>query len=362
MTRNPNSVSFSRRRLLQTLGTVGAAGLAGCGGEGGSGEGSTSTDGSDFTETESTDTSSQTETSVEDVEHVDLSYWPQEFLLTGEGYEGMMFDSWSPQQIRAESGESPLEVSYLENPYQDLNFAPEEVPETFLQVWNEGDYWASAKVDQLPGGISSDGVKQSLESNGYEKVNEIGEFGVYSIDGTKKVHAVSPEHHVIAANITKTKSFDASQSQLRDYLEDVLRDNVNGESGEPSEIAQLREALGPKDTFGAVNQPGVNNFAVNSGVFVYHSELGKGYQPTHGAASVDVEEGTKYGAWLFEEEDIAEEVKTTLRNDNKKVYNDWEDISRDGRIMRATGQIDLDSHIENSKHIKNGGLLVRPKI
>lgn len=370
MTRDTDSSPVSRRYLLQTLGTAGAAGLAGCGGGGnggsGAGGGSSPTGTSGVSgqddEVPSGDGSDAETTEVDSVEHVDLGHWPREYLLSsGEDYEITLFDSWSPQQVKEETGTIPLEVSYLENPYHQLNFSPEEVPETFLQLWNDGDYWASAKVDQLLGSTSGEDVKQSLEENDYEQINEIGNFGVYSKDASETVHAVSSDRHAIAANITQDRTEDASQSQLEDYLEDVLRQKADGHAEEPEEIAELREALGPKDTFGAANQIGGNNFLYED-KFVYNSELGDGYQPTHGATSVDVEEGQKYRAWLFEEEDIAEEVKTTLLNDDKQHYNDWEEISVDGRIMQAEGQIDLGSQIENSKHIENQGLLVSPQI
>lgn len=342
----------TRRRFVnETLAALGAGatvGLAGCSGDNGSNSSPTEEEdgGIEVEDDESGDDGVETTTSP-DVEHVGLNHWDTYVLAPSDNAGAMMVDSWSPSQFKQAFGVSPIEVSNLNHDdtpaYENVGFSPGDVPETFVQRWENSSYVSGVKIDQLPGTATGQSTASDLRGNGYEKVGEVGEFDIYSKTAAESVHAVSNDFHAFAANILDESTREGMTSQHRNYLEKVLQEDVEDNFELPEEVQLLREALGPRDTFNVVNSEGYEHASPNDKMVGAMTEE---YQPSYGATSVDVDEGLKYGAWVFQDSDLAQNVYDRLMSN--RVRNNWQNLEVEGRILTAAGQINMESRIENS--------------
>lgn len=345
---------YTRRYLLQTLGAGAAAGLAGCSGGGNNGSEPASTP-----QPENDTETTSTPTPDPEVEHVDLDSWNNYILDASENPGQYVVGSWSPQQIDEAVGTVPLAVSYVDNPHQALNFEPGEVPETFVQLYDGTDKITTAKVNQLPGGIEAEDVKQSLTDNGYTKASEESGFDIYTGDGNI-VHAVAEDRHAMAAHIFNAGEDTSEFNQT--YLESVL----SHREGEPAqEIQELQEALGPKDTFGVVGSESYESVTLSPFV-ISHSDFPQEYQPEYAATSVDVGDDTKHGAYIFDDESTAAASAGGLQQMGEEYHNGWRNVTQEGRIIKAEGEASLESLIENGGHLDfNRGaraMLINPEI
>ncbi len=341
---------YTRRYLLQTLGAGAAAGLAGCSGGGNNGSEPASTP-----EPENDTETTSTPTPDPEVEHVDLDSWNNYILDASENPGQYVVGSWSPQQIDEAVGTVPLAVSYVDNPHQALNFEPDEVPETFVQAYSGTDNWTTAKIDQLPGGVEAEDVKQSLTDNSYTKASEESGFDIYTGDGNI-VHAVAEDRHALGADIFEGEAPSSDFNQR--YLEAVL----SHQGGEPeSEVIELQNALGPRDTFSVASKESFAMLEGTSTDVVSHPHFGEEYQPEFVATSLDAEDAKKHVAYLFEDQDTANTVAATLMQRHKEgmqYRNQWTNISQNGRIMKAEGEVDLGSKIESGNHLNYNGMMV----
>jgi hypothetical protein len=60
-------------------------------------------------------------------------------------------------------------------------------------------------------------------------------------------------------------------------------------------------------------------------------------QPEYGLASVNMEDATKSGAWLFESESKARTAKGALSNAEGELWRGYTNVEREGDVVTANG-------------------------
>jgi len=91
----------------------------------------------------------------------------------------------------------------------------------------------------------------------------------------------------------------------------------------PGHAIQLR------DTFGMLDQVSKEDN------FDYIHGLSESSQPSVGATTLGIDEGAKYSAWVFEDEQLATSVRNYLQNEG--LRNGYETVETDGRVLKAVG-------------------------
>lgn len=322
--------------MLQTLGaTAGAAGLAGCGGTGGgtsgggSGGESSDVEGEDNPATESS--TEESSKNIPDISPKDFAAaWTQ---VPEDGRVPVDISSFSPDQVKDITDQTKMHGLFAKSSYDDINYSPEDVPQTFIQYFSgpstDVRSSSSVKVDQLSEDVTYDQVISSLEDEGYEQVEEQGEFSVYRNLSSDTVYGVGPGTVVMGTNYLNSNE-SATNSTHR---ADVISALEHRKEGEVDFTEDMKEAIGSLDVRDSLevitNQERID--------LVQAEEI---YQPKVGASSVDLEEETKYGAWVFDDEEIAEEVYNYLSEGGTRSYG-WERIDRDGRVVTAGGEARL---------------------
>jgi hypothetical protein len=341
MTRDTDLSPVSRRYMLQTLGTVGAAGLAGCGGNGGSGAGGGSSptgtsdvsgedegddpsgDGSDPETTEANNTAEQIP--------------PEDFIAAWmqSTDEPIQTNSFSPAKVDKKYGQTRTENVQGHVAYEDLNYSPEDVPQAFVQEFLD-PVLSAVKVDRLPADVESGDVASTLEENGYENVQDMDEFSVYRNLSSDAVYAIGDSEVVIGVNY-RNPAREAEVSQHEEDVKDAVEQRVEGDISWTEEI---------RDAFGALEDTGeslaIQEKGISGGKLV--EDLDERYQPEVGILSVDLEEETKYGAWIFEDQNTAEWVYRDLEEGGTRYG--WQSIERDENVITATGQPKIKQNLE----------------
>lgn len=332
----------TRRYFLQTLGAAGAAGLAGCGGNGtggsGGGGGSNPTDtpdasGQDDGDEPSGDGSDPETTEANNtVEQIP----PEEFmaLWMQSTDDHIQANSFPPAKVDEKYGETLTGNVQGSAAYDHLNYSNEEVPQTFVQEFFN-PVISAVKVDRLPAEVESGDVASTLEENGYENVQDMDEFSVYRNLSSDAVYAVGDSEVVIGVNYSNPAR-EAEVSQHEEDVKDAVEQRIEGDISWTEEIRDAVGALkGTGDSL-AVWEKGISGEDIVGG-------LDKRYQPEVGLSSVDLEEETKYGAWVFDDEDTAELVYGDLEEGGTRYG--WQSIERDGNVITALGESQVEQNL-----------------
>jgi len=308
-----------RRYVLQTLGALGTGGLAGClGGD----SSDSSEDLEDGTETDSTPEETSTpepDYSLPESEHVNPVDMATEWMIfpddQGDDLEAV---AMSPSKLSENYDASFTEDIGADDKYGMFEFSHFDIPETYVQRAMEP--WESLyKVDQLPGNVSEGDVTQQLENAGYSKQHERGDFEVYRGEGG--FHAVGNDRHVVVL-----EGDVASISQQRDLMFRVLEETNENRYKIPEAMQRGLEQIDGRDSLTLMKGPGYVPMP---------SADTNTHQPNIGMSSVDFEEGTKYGAWPFEDKQSAENALTLLQNN--EVRDGYSNLELDNKTVTASG-------------------------
>lgn len=317
MTRKPNAFYFSRRRVLQTLGATGAAAVAGCMGGGSDEPDSEETPTEDEQNNAPSQTSEEPNYGLPDSEHIEPDEFVTGWMLLPPG-EDLSAMAYSPSQTSEQHGTTYAETQNVDYLYDMFEFHDSDIPETFVQEKN--NQWQSEmKVDQLPNNVSEEDVAQQLQDAGYHKDTEIGDFDVYR-GGEGGPRAVGQGKHILSHPINIGDDESAMQ-----YMDNFLSQRVEDELRPGDETMGVINALNVKDSI-TLRKNEHNNLVTG---------VNDSRQPVMGAASVDMEAGEKYGAWIFEDEQTAGTVHAMKKDEDLLGY--FEEISQESRIITARG-------------------------
>jgi hypothetical protein len=76
-------------------------------------------------------------------------------------------------------------------------------------------------------------------------------------------------------------------------------------------------------------------------------------QPEYGLSSVDLQEGSKTGAWPFQTENEAESAEKVLES-REQLMNGYESVGRNGRVVLGSGNYDIEEMNEGkSRRLSN---------
>lgn len=318
----------TRRYVLQTLGAVGAAGLAGCSGSDNSTSSPDSSSGGSDPEPEADSEPVEDEEpdySLPESEHADITEMATNWMILGDDNgQDLQAVAYSPSKL-AENYDKAF-VDNLErydvSTYSPFEFSKTDVPESFVQ--KAGTPWNSHyKVDQFPDNVTEDDLASQLQDAGFEKVDEGGDFEVYT-DGTTP-HAVGEERHVVVL-----PGQTASGGETEILMSRVIKENNQDRYDVPDIIRDGIEALEVEDSLT------VQNTLAGGMEYMPSTESGS-LQPEYGLASVDFEDGIKFGAWPFKSESTAEQAANVLSNLEGELRDGYENVGRQGRVVTASG-------------------------
>jgi len=320
MTQHSNSLPFSRRGLLQSVGSAGLVGLAGCMG------------GDSDQDAESTDTADKTPEPTEDPgpdydvpesEHMDLGQMARDWGAVFPN--GNVTSGFSPSQMYEAVDDPDVLRNIAPGLYEVFDFDHRHVPETFIQRdWSNSSEWV--KVDQLPGDTTRGGLEESLEEEGFEKVEEKEEFTVYKNSSRSEARAVSDNYHVTSYGSDLGSEFTIDQHL--DQLDTVLNHYQLPEMQINDHAQDVLDRLEVDDYLGLATPD------VETPFFVGGLDTEK--QPIVGAYTGDLDTDSKEGVWKFENETFAEEAYSILTNGD--VPSGYDSVERQGQYVRATGE------------------------
>lgn len=303
----------TRRYMLQTLGATGAAAVAGCMGGGGDEPDSEETPVDEEEDSTPVQTTEEPDYELPESEHVDTADFFKEWMLLPPGDE-FAAASYSPSKLNEQYDTTLLSVIGQEHNYDIFDFSEADIPEAFVEE-DQGDYKPTLKVDQLPGGVSEEDVIQQLQDAGYSKDRQIGGFEVYTGEGEPR--AVGKGRHILG-----WVSGSAPNQAIHNYMNSVLEQETEDQLKPGPETKAVVDALNIQDSL--TIQKGIGT----------SMPINRNYQPELGATSVNFEEGTKYGAWVFEDEETAETAYSMLEPDDS--FSNFENIERNGRFITAS--------------------------
>jgi len=344
-------LDVSRRRLLNLFGATIAAGLAGCSGLGGdSGNGSTPVDRTDERPEdtpEEENTPEDTTTSEAKAEHVPTGQLAEEWLQDppqGDKYPNVViFDSYSPSRLHNAIGMTLEGMTAAESAYDRLpGFSPQDIPETFYQLTTLP---STIKVDQLPGHISVGRMGEILHEGGYAEVSSVGNFDVYARSGDQSAHAVGEGRFVSSMNMFTPVHRTGAESHRND-LEQALR--RYSDDSMSNNFEQLKDVLGPKDSFGGIENQNLDLVPSWTGDGQLIGSL-EGPRPEYAGISVDIEEGKKYGAWIFESTEQARELSETLNSGAADVRSGWKDFDYQRNVMTAEADTAIEERMRSQE-------------
>jgi hypothetical protein len=205
--------------------------------------------------------------------------------------------------------------------YSPFEFSHEDIPESFVQ--KAVTPWDSHyKVDQLPNNVTEDDVTEQLQDSGFEKIDDSGGFEVYS--GGSTPHAVGEDRHVVILG-----ALGSSTSEQEGLMSRVIKEANQNAYEVPDPIQDGLEALEIEDSLTIEN-------AITGLGYTPSTESGS-LQPEYGIASVDLEAGSKNGAWPFQDESGAENAESVLSRGEGELRDGYTNIGRQGRVVTASG-------------------------
>lgn len=304
--------SVTRRYMLQTLGATGSAAVAGCIGGGSDEPDSEETPVDEGEDSNPEPTTEEPTYELPESEHVDTAEFFKDLIILppGEEYAGA---SYSPSKLHENYDTTFMGVLDTDNAYDKFDFSDEDIPESFVEEKPVG-YYPKVKVDQLPNNVSEGDVVQQLQEDGYSKDREIGNFEVYTTRGGKYLHAVGNERHFVSW------SSSDSQERANGMMDSVLEQEVEEQLTLGVDIEEVIDALNVQDSLTMTKQDSL-------------LPIDPDYQPEISVSSVDFEEGTKYAAWVFEDEQAAGTAYNLLQNEDS--FNSYESLEKEGRFVTA---------------------------
>ncbi|WP_435067173.1 hypothetical protein [Haloplanus sp. C73] len=328
MTRDLDLPTFSRRRVLQTIGTASASGLAGCASSGTGTDESTETFDSPEPTAEPTETSERREVQDIPVEEF-VAIWFTEVNPEDNAFAG----SFSPQQLRTEISETLTEGSYGKVAYEDLPYAPGDVPQTFIRDMNIPVH-SSIKVDQLPATTPSEQVTSTLAENDYEQVQDVEGYSIYRNPSADAVYGVGSGRVVIGVNYNEPARYARNSQHQKDVVARI-EERSQTDSGFTTSMEDAIAALEIHDSLGIWEYDSDDADLVDG--------LDPEYQPDVGMTSVDIDADIQYGSWAFEDENLAEWVHADLQEGGSPY--EWERITQSDNVITAAGEARVKYHI-----------------
>ena len=317
----PSERDVTRRYLLQTGAATLAAGLAGCSG-GNNSDGSDEADeenSSDVDTTPEETTEPEPDYSLPESEHANPVDMATEWMLyPDDGGEELQAVALSPSALDEHYDKSFTRDIGAHEKYSPFEFHHTDIPETYVQHVN--DPWDSRfKVDQLPKNVTKAGLGHQLKDAGYEFREEKGDFDVY--EGEDGLHAIGDDRHIVVL-----QSSTASTSKQRDLMSRIL-EQKNEDDYQPSETMQNGlDKIDVQDSLTMFKAPHL----------AYMTSTGTtSHQPEMAISSVDFEEGKKYGAWPFQDEQSAESAVSLLNAEENPRYG-FSDVELDEKTVTAS--------------------------
>jgi len=354
MQRNSRSNDFLRRRFLKSAGVAtGLTGVAGC--LGGDNSSSSTPEGDNSQEQDNSDAGSQEtgpESEPEDFEtpeseHMDTQTLVENWGTTYSGHQRVGVGSFSPSQISEEYDSTWIEEWVEEGSYSPLPFSHEDVPETVKQETPHQFFSNFVKVDQLPSGASAEDAKSSLEEEGYEIQGEVGDFSIYTTVDEKEARAVGDGKHIVAFNV-EGEGVGPASNVHQEYLNDLLDNHQSEGSDLDEDIQDLLNTIEVRDTFTAYRDDDLT--LVDYENFV--SGIG-GDQPVAGAVTVDIENGAKYAAWKFENEEEAQEGYEIKSGRHGDLSNGFTQVDQEGQYLTAAGGFNSEQAFESPRALED---------
>lgn len=316
----PDVSGVTRRDMIQSLGAAGAVALAGCtGGDDTSAPEGTPTDGDTPTPIRTTEADSF---ELPESEHVNPADFVTGWMLLPPG-DDLSAMAYSPSQASEQYETTYAEVQSMDGLYDVFEFHDNDIPETFTQV--KTNQWSSVmKVDQLPNNVTEEDVAQQLQDGGYHTDAEIGDFDVYR-GGDGGPRAVGHDMHIVSHPIARGDDDSAMQ-----YLDNFLSQQVEGELRPGDDTTTLIAALNVQDSI-TLRKHELTNLVKG---------VSESRRAEMGAASVDMDAGEKYGAWVFEDEQTAGTVHAM--KEGGELFGYFDEVSQDGRVVTAQGSYNED--------------------
>lgn len=188
----------------------------------------------------------------------------------------------------------------------------------------------------MPSGASVDDVKSSLEEEGYELQEEVGDFSIYTTVDEREARAVGDGVHIMAYNLANE---GPSSNVHREHLNELLETQQSDTSNLDEEVQDLLDTIDVRDSFTAYkDQDFYTDFVGGIG----------GDQPVAGAVTVDVEEGAKYAAWKFENEEAAQQAYETKSGRNGDLSNGFTQVDQEGQYLTAAGGFGSEQAFEST--------------
>lgn len=332
-----NGVPVTRRDALRLLAGAGTVSLAGCTDSSGTGGGGDS-ESSSTTELTATDrTARPTEQTFERAE-LDSREFLSQWIHSTEQDDVLLAASFRPSRLVDEYGESVTEYSYGD-PYEPLQFSPEDVPASFVQSKNEPAY-STVKVDQLPPDVSFEHVLANLREQDFEVDREVGDYHIYRTPSANMVYALAPGRMITGLNFDVEE--ETMNAQHTDHVVNAIEE-YDSETVVTADIERVLGSLGGEDFIELWGGTGDGAQMVG--------RLADRYQPGAGGVGIDLDSGIKYGAWAFEDENIAEEVYEGLQEVGTRSEYGWERIDRSGQVITAQGAPQIEQRLHDSPGI-----------
>lgn len=313
MIRHSDSRLFSRRTLLQSLGVAGVTGLSGCIG------GDSDLD-SESTEPEGEQTPKQTE--EPEVEHIDLGQMARDWGAVFPS--GSLANGFSPSQmnninVAGTTWSAQISAGIY---YPNFDFDASGTPETFIQ-YPYGGEGMMTKVDQLPWRTTRAKIEDSLENNGFEKLQDDGQFSIYANAQKSRAKAVSKEYYV--TSFTPNPNIENQMSEHLERLETVVSYYQSDEMQINDHAQDVLDRLSVSDYLAiATPKPEHNNLVAT---------LQTEKQPLAGVITGNISENIKEGVWKFPNESFAQRAYTILTAGDREFNS----IDRDGKYITASG-------------------------
>jgi len=234
--------------------------------------------------------------------------------------------SFRPTQLQASIGSTLTEESYGLVAYDDLNYEPGDVPQTFIQ-WMAAPVLSSIKVDLIPETTSSEEVISVLEENAYEHSRDVADYSVYRNPAADAVYGVGPDCVVIGVNYSNPSRV-ARNSQHAEDVVDHIKERSQADPGYSDSMEDGIRALEIHDS--------LDIWEYDSDAADFVDGLDPQYQPDVGLTSVDLDTEVKYGVWVFQDQNLAEWVHADLQEGGSRY--EWERIDQTDNVITAAGE------------------------
>ena len=325
---------INRREVVRAVGAAGIAGLAGCSSSG-------------IGEDEPTETFDSPEPAPEptatpegrEVQNISVEEFAAIWLTKIDPDDNVLASSFSPKQLYTNTSETITESSYGKVAYEDLPYSPEEVPQTFIRDLTIPVH-SGIKIDQLPATTSSAEVSSALAENNYEHDQDVAGYSVYRNPASDAVYGVGSGRAVIGVNYNEPARHARNSQHKKDVVARI-EERSEADSGFTTSMDDAIAALEIHDSLGIWEYDSDDADLVD--------DLNPRYQPDVGVTSVDFEAEIQYGAWAFEDENLAQWVHADLQ-EGGSIY-EWERITQSGNVITAAGEARVKHNINEPTSI-----------